>query len=152
MDISVCSGRVIEFYYNPMDFYQSKPFGSPQWSLPGSNRFHVATMACFCGSMVVTPVLYAAIYRSFNQLRYSFAILLWNRFRKNQDKRAPGLSITARKTRRTRNLVSMKFNIMNWLLETVSTVLVLIGENRFFTILYLLVNSCGTPLVIISRF
>ena len=69
------------------------------------------------------------------------------RFRKRQDRIAPGLSISARNARRTRNLVSMRFNMINWLLETVSTSLVLVGENRFFTILYLLVNSCGTPLV-----
>ena len=65
----------------------------------------------------------------------------------DQDRRAPGLSISALKARRTRNLVSMRFNMINWFLETVSTSLVLVEENRFFTIFYLLVNSCGTPLV-----
>ena len=72
---------------------------------------------------------------------------MFSRFRKRQDRNAPGLSISARNARWTRNLVSMRFNMINWLLETVSTSLVLVGENKFFTILYLLVNSCGTPLV-----
>ena len=41
----------------------------------------------------------------------------------------------------------MRFNMINWLLETVSLVLVMFGKNVFLNILYLLVNSCGTPLV-----
>ena len=41
----------------------------------------------------------------------------------------------------------MRFNMMNWLLETISLVLVLIGKYKLFQILYLLVTSCGTPLV-----
>ena len=38
--------------------------------------------------------------------------------------------------------------MINWLLETVSIFVGLFGNNVFLTILYLLVNSCGTPLVI----
>ena len=41
----------------------------------------------------------------------------------------------------------MRFNMMNWLLETISLVLVMIGEYKLSIILYLLVTSCGTPLV-----
>ena len=41
----------------------------------------------------------------------------------------------------------MQFNMINWLLETVSLILVMIKGNLMFTILYLLVTSCGTPLV-----
>ena len=41
----------------------------------------------------------------------------------------------------------MRFNMINWLLETMSLVLVSFGQSVFFNILYILVNSCGTPLV-----
>ena len=41
----------------------------------------------------------------------------------------------------------MRFNMINWLLETLSIVLVLTMKKQIFTILYLLVTSCGTPLV-----
>ena len=41
----------------------------------------------------------------------------------------------------------MQFNMINWLLETVSLILVMMKGNLMFTILYLLVTSCGTPLV-----
>ena len=52
-----------------------------------------------------------------------------------------------RKQRRNRNLVTMKFNMFNWVLETFSTILVLIKVNRIFYILYLFINATGTPLV-----
>ena len=39
----------------------------------------------------------------------------------------------------------MKFNMINWVLETFSTILVLMKVNRIFYILYLFVT--GTPLV-----
>ena len=42
--------------------------------------------------------------------------------------------------------------MINWLLETVSLVLVMIKDDVFLTIFYLLVNSCGTPLVILFTF
>ena len=42
----------------------------------------------------------------------------------------------------------MRFNMMNWVLETVSLILVTIYEDSVFvTLLYLLVTACGTPLV-----
>ena len=39
----------------------------------------------------------------------------------------------------------MRFNMINWLTETVSLILVMFVENVFLNIL---LNSCGTPLVI----
>ena len=41
----------------------------------------------------------------------------------------------------------MQFNMFNWLLETVSLILVYFSASMFITILYLLITSCGTPLV-----
>ena len=40
------------------------------------------------------------------------------RFRNQQDSRVPGLSVTSRRQRRHRNLVTTKFNLINWALET----------------------------------
>ena len=67
--------------------------------------------------------------------------------RKIQDYRVNGLSSLAKTLRRKRNLVSMRFNMFNWLLETVSLILVKFSFNQFIIFLYLLVTSCGTPLV-----
>jgi len=51
--------------------------------------------------------------------------------------------------RRNRNLVTMKFHMFNWILETLSTILVLIdlNLNRFSTLIYIFTISYGTPLV-----
>ena len=74
------------------------------------------------------------------------------RFRNRHDEKVNGISQSAKVLRKRRNLVSMRFNMMNWVLETVSLILVMIKDNVFVSILYLLVNSCGTPLVIHKTF
>ena len=58
-----------------------------------------------------------------------------------------GISSECRKMRRNRNLVTMKFNMFNWILESLGTFLVLVFRNRILTILYVIILSCGTPLV-----
>ena len=58
-----CSGRIHEFFYNSSDFYQMKSDGSMYWSLPITNPFHLASFISFCGSVVVPPVCYAAIFK-----------------------------------------------------------------------------------------
>ena len=71
------------------------------------------------------------------------------RFRQKQDMNVSGLSNSARMKRRNRNLVTMKFHMFNWILETLSTILVLIdlNLNRFSTLIYIFTISYGTPLV-----
>ena len=49
--------------------------------------------------------------------------------------------------RRKQNLVSMQFDMISCLVETVSLFLVIFDDYEFFTILYLLITSCGAPLV-----
>lgn len=41
----------------------------------------------------------------------------------------------------------MKFNLINYILETVSMILMLVFKEEVIILLYLLANSCGTPLV-----
>ena len=41
----------------------------------------------------------------------------------------------------------MKFNLINYLVETLSGILFLVVKNFFVDLLYLLLNCCGTPLV-----
>ena len=77
--------------------------------------------------------------------------LFSNRFTNRQAENVLGISSSAKVLRKRRNLVSMRFNMINWLLETVSLILFLIKNNVFLTILYVLVNSCGTPLVILFK-
>ena len=58
-----------------------------------------------------------------------------------------GISLECRKQRKNRNLVTVKFNMFNWILETLSTFLVLIFRSRYIDILYVITLSCGTPVV-----
>ena len=69
------------------------------------------------------------------------------RFRKRQDSTVPGLNENARSKRKRKNLVSMKFNMLNWILETFVNILILFGHSKVSTILYVLIMSGGTPLV-----
>ena len=80
---------------------------------------------------------------------YVYLKTFFIRFRNKQDENVTGISRASRVLRKRRNLVSMQFNMMNWLLEIISLIPVMFVENVFLNILYLLVNSCGTPMVIL---
>ena len=44
--------------------------------------------------------------------------------------------------------MTMKFNLLSFVLEAASVILVVLSRSFFIRLLYLLVNYCGTPLVI----
>ena len=68
-------------------------------------------------------------------------------FRRKHDMKVGGISLECRKQRKNRNLVTMKFNMFNWILETLSIFLLLIFHNMILTILCVIILSCGTPLI-----
>ena len=70
----------------------------------------------------------------------SLSYTFFHRFIKYQDDNVSGLTEAARKVRRTKNLVSMKFNLLNFLMETLSVLLLLAIKSYFIRILYLLVR------------
>ena len=78
---------------------------------------------------------------------YVMYIYIYSRFRNKQDENVSGISSSAKVLRKRRNLVTMRFNLINWVLETTSLILVVIEDNMLLNTLYLLVTSCGTPLV-----
>ena len=67
------------------------------------------------------------------------------KFRRTQDSQVCGLSERARNKRKIRNLITIKFNLFSWILDTASILLVIISSD--FDILYLLVTSCGPPIL-----
>ena len=73
--------------------------------------------------------------------------VLFIRFINQQNDQVVGLSDNAKKRRKHRNVVTMKFNLINYLVETLSGILFLVVKNFFVDVLYLLLNCCGTPLV-----
>ena len=58
-----------------------------------------------------------------------------------------GLSEEAKAKRKHRNVVTMKCNLLNYILESVSVVLMITVDDYFIDILYVTINCCGTPLV-----
>ena len=75
---------------------------------------------------------------------FHFSLL---RFIKHQDDKVSGLSEAAKIKRRHRNFVTMKFNLLSFVLEAASVILVALSRTFFIRLLYLLVNYCDTPLV-----
>ena len=74
---------------------------------------------------------------------YSILIPSWvhpPRFRQQQDNKDSGISLSSRTRRKKQNLVTMKFNMFNWLLETVSTLLVLFSVSEYFVLVYRVLN------------
>ena len=69
------------------------------------------------------------------------------RFVRKQNENIQGITESARARRRNKNLVNMKFNMINWALETFTTFLVFIFPHEIVLLIYWLVNCCGTPLV-----
>ena len=70
------------------------------------------------------------------------------RFMKKQNEKVKGISEESRSKRSNRNLVTMKFNLMNWVIETFILLLVIIfPRDDLATIIYILLNSCATPLI-----
>ena len=69
------------------------------------------------------------------------------RFINKQNDQVVGLSDAAKKRRKRRNVVTMKFNLINYVVETVGVIMCLVVKNFFVDLLYLLFNWCSTPLV-----
>ena len=104
-------------------------YSSSVWLLPVYHPFRLLNSVSFFSSSILVPIGYIRIFK----------------FRQRQNKRVSGLSERAKISRKQRNLVSVKFNLLNWMLDTVSLGLVMIsGED--YQIVYLLVISCGNPL------
>ena len=68
-------------------------------------------------------------------------------FTKKQNKVAPGLSDEAMRRRRQKNLVSIQFNLMNWVLESVMILMIVMTTNKMIQTSFILVTSIGTPLI-----
>ena len=120
------------FYYTEDNFsgLWSWLHSSSVWLLPVYHPFRLLNSVSFFSSSILVPIGYIMIFK----------------FRQRQNTQVVGLSERARMSRKQRNLVNVKFNLLNWILDTVSLGLVMIsGED--FQIVYLLVISCGHPLL-----
>ena len=117
------------------------------WYYPPT-MFQLVTFA----SILLTPIGYIAIYRwvlrIFPQKWNSLILIEMScRFANNQTDNVAGLNQTAKNQRKNRNLVTMKYNVFNFILTTFSLLIFLIIRNDLAVMIYLVVVSCGSPLV-----
>ena len=90
------------------------------WLLPLYHPFHLISILLFFGYIVVVPVGYFYIYR----------------FRKRHDSETRGLSENSHQLRKNKNLVTTQFNLLIWLCEVVSGVVLIFPGSNLFIILY----------------
>ena len=98
-------------------------------NLPLTNPYRLATIAMIVSSFVVVPYCYVVLFRSLICVESNDNKLTsLSRFTKLQNQNVVGLSEAAQARRRQRNVVAMKFNLLNYLLETGSLLLLLFVE------------------------
>ena len=124
-----CEGRLEDFYYNTDNFFDDSLVWSSTLRLPFHHPFHLLAVLPFLSCIILVPIGYTRIFKILQRL----------------ENKKLGLSEEAMTSRKKRNLVSVKFNFLNWLLETFSIFLVLISIN--FDSFYILFTSCGPPLL-----
>ena len=128
----MCTGREHEFYYNKMDFTEELNKSSNYFDLSPFNPFRVIfNFIVLFGGNIGIPLLYGITYM----------------FTKAQNKFATGLSDEAKQRRRQKNLVSIRFNLMNWMLESLMILMIIMTTKKMFQTTFILVTSIGTPLI-----
>ena len=100
------------------------------WLLPMYHPFRLFNTFLFCSTTFLVPLGYFKIFSFFQK----------------QNSKDLGLSKRALQSRKQTNLVNIKCNLFYWILDTSSVVLVLVSGDSF-AIVYLLVISCGPPLL-----
>ena len=108
--------------------------GGPISFLTLPHSFYPAILCIFPGSILLTPVLYGLIFK----------------FRRHQNKKDIGLSGASRMARIKRNIVTVKFNFLIWLSETLILLcfMPIINEQENpFLALFLILSSCLNPII-----
>ena len=101
------------------------------WLLPFYHPFHLLSILAFFSYIFFVPVGYLCIYK----------------FRKRLDSETKGLNEHSRKVRKTRNLVTTRFNLLIWICEVISGFVVLFPGSNIFLILYFFLPSTLSPLM-----
>ena len=100
------------------------------WLLPIYHPFHFISILAFFLYSVMVPLGYFLIYL----------------FRKKDNYEVSGLNERSRLIRKHRNIVTTKFNMMNWMFE-ISGFIVLIPGERTFSVLYFLITCTISPVL-----
>ena len=119
-----CSGREADF------FSSDERINGFAWLLPIYHPFHFLSIFAFFLYAIMVPVGYILIYC----------------FRRKDNYEVLGLNERSRLIRKHKNIVTTRFNIMNWIFE-VTGFIVLIPGKKSFTVLYFLITCTVSPLL-----
>ena len=126
---SECEKRLEDLYFNTSDFYQNIYFRSATFRLPLYHPVRLVTLILFLSNIILVPIGYIKIFS----------------FLKRQNRKLVGLSESVRLSRKQRNIVTIKCNLFNWILETTSILFVIVSPKNNF--LYLFLMNCGPPIL-----
>ena len=101
------------------------------WLLPLYHPFHLLSILAFFSYIFLVPVGYFCIYT----------------FRKRLDSETRGLSERSRKVRKTRNLVTTRYNLLIWICEFISGFVIIFPGSNVFVILYFFLPSTLSPIM-----
>ena len=112
-------------------------WGGPRWNifqpatdkpLPCSNACQPLEQSCHCSYLLCSSLQVDFVS---SQVAIYLVRNLFARFTHEQNRNIVGLSENARSKRKQRNMVTMKFNMINYLLETLSLILLLTVDDYF---------------------
>ena len=110
-------------------------WGGPRWNIfqPATDKPLPCSSACQPPeqSSHCTYLLCSSLQVDIISSHISYSRSLFDRFTHEQNKNIVGLSENARSKRKQRNVVTMKFNMINYLLETLSLILLLTVDDYF---------------------
>ena len=125
---------------------------STSWNLPIYHPFHFISVVMFFCFLILVSITSVPITSELG-IEVPIGYHKIYQFRKNQDSRIRGISDGALRTRKKKNLVSTKFNIMIWLVEAVACFIVLIpGLFRIRFQLSKIIYCVGSHLSFIAYF
>ena len=117
------------FYFNPKDFYEKIYFKGATWRLPPYHPVRLISLLLFLSNIIIVPFGYIKIFI----------------FVKKQNNKHSGLNKVSRISRKHKNLVNIKYNLFQWILETINIIFVVISPKNNF--IYLFCMNCGPPIL-----
>ena len=101
------------------------------WLLPLHHPFHILSISAFFGYMFIVPIGYLTIYV----------------FRKKHDASLQGLTESTQLARKSKNLVTTRYNLLIWICELLCGLVVFIPGSNLFLILYHFLPATLSPVL-----
>ena len=125
-----CVGRVFQYHFDVQDFLFDGREKGIVWILPFFHPVRVLCNLMFYSYIIIVPVGYFKIYS----------------FTRNQATTVIGLNESSRLRRKRLNIVTTRFNLIIWILETVAPILFFLPlEIKLSWLVYNFVACCFSP-------